>query len=108
MLGLRPVAVLPSLTAIGLQTLVVTTMLAGCATPPASQAAGVGGPSASEAAGATPPLQPVRNLAPFSDDPTQPLSAHQAAWPGTPAQPSAADADAIIAAAITAHEIRKP
>jgi|SRR5262245_33659047 len=108
MLGLRLVALLPSLTAIGLQALAVTSMLAGCATPPTSQAAGVGGPSASEAAGATPHLQAARSLKPFSDDPTQPLSAHQAAWPGTPAQPSAADADAIIAAAITAHEIRKP
>jgi len=102
MLGLRPVAVLPCVTAFG-HALVVTTMLAGCATTPVSQAAGVGGPSASEAAGITPQPQPVGSLRPFSDDPAQPLNSQDAAWPGTPA-----DADAIMAAAITAHEMRKP
>jgi hypothetical protein len=108
MLGLRPVALLPCVAAFGLQALAVTTMLGGCATPPLSPAAGVGGPSASEATGTTQHVQLVRSLRPFSDDPAQPLGPHPEAWPGTPAEPSAADADAIIAAAITAHEMRKP
>src|SRR5262245_26294211 len=103
MLGLRPPVLLPYLTAFGLQVLAVTTMLAGCATTPASQVAGVGGPSASEATGATPHLQPVRSQRLFFDDPAQPFSPHDSPWPGPPA-----DADAIIAAAITAHEMRKP
>ena len=108
MLGLRPVAFLPCVTALGLQALALTTMLGGCATTPLSPAAGVGGPNASEATGSTQQVQTVGSLRLFSDDPAQPLGPHHAAWPGTPAQPSAADADAIIAAAITAHEIRKP
>jgi hypothetical protein len=105
MLGLRPVALLPCVTAFGLQALAVATMLGGCATTPLSLAAGVGGPSASEATGSTQHVQLVRGL---REDPAQPLGLHPAAWPGTPTQPSAADADAIIAAAITAHEMRKP
>jgi hypothetical protein len=108
MLGLRPVALLPVVTAFGLQALAVTTLLGGCATTPLSPAAGVGGPSASETTGTTQHVQRVRSLRLFSDDPAQPLGPHHAAWPDTPDQPSAADADAIIAAAITAHEMRKP
>src|SRR5262245_33054469 len=102
MLGLRRFVVLPSVACFGIAVLVLTIGLGGCASTVSSQAAGVGGPT---------PLDAVRDGRQIPDDPAEPFSANFPVWLSCgrdPALTTAAHADAIIAAAITAHEMRKP
>jgi hypothetical protein len=85
--------------------------LAGCASSPGPQAAQVGGPPVVEADGLPAQVHPAVDIRQHPDDPSEPFSANYGALArlkatlGIRREP---DADAIIAAAITAHEMRKP
>ena len=111
MLGLRRFVVLPSVACFGIAVLVLTIGLGGCASTVSSQAAGVGGPTPLDAEGGPAQVEPVRDVRQVPDDPAEPFSANFPVWLSggrDPALSTAAHADAIIAAAITAHEMRKP
>jgi len=85
--------------------------LAGCASSPGPQAAQVGGPRVSEADGLAAQVHPAADIRQVPDDPAEPFSANYGALArlsSRSAQARRLDEDAIIAAAITAHEMRKP
>jgi hypothetical protein len=108
---LRRLARLPSLAHLCLGPLLAALALAGCASLPAPQAAQVGGPPVLEADGLPAQVHPVADIRQLPDDPTEPFSANYGALArlsSGPGQARRLAEDAIIAAAITAHEVRKP
>ncbi len=104
---LRCVTVLPSLAPLGFAPLAVAILLGGCASTPSSQAAGIGGPARLEADGLPAQVYPARDIRQLPDDSAEPFSANYGRQ-RSGAGAAATDAEAIIAAAITAHEMRKP
>lgn len=113
MAQLRRVALLPSVALACLGLLAAMTMLGGCANTQASQAAAVGGPTALEADGLPMQVHPTSAIRQFPDDPAEPFSANYGGEPAflsgrAASRLSPAAEDAIIAAAITAHEMRRP
>jgi hypothetical protein len=96
-------------------------MLGGCAATSASQAAAVGGPTHREADDLPAQVHPAADIRQVPDDPAEPFSPNYGPndWPnsgvnfgansrrfGSPF--TAAEEEAIIAAAITAHEMLRP
>jgi hypothetical protein len=80
--------------------------LSGCASSPGLQAAHVGGLEADALPAQVHPAVDIRQL---PDDPSEPFSPNYGALARLGSAPARSlDADAIIAAAITAHEMRKP
>jgi len=106
---LRRIARLPSLA--HLVGPLAALALAGCASSPGPQAAQAGGPAILEADGLPAQVHPAADIRQLPDDPSEPFSANYGALArlGSAAgQASRLAEDAIIAAAITAHEMRKP
>ena len=108
---LHRIARLPSLAHPYVGPLAAALVLAGCASSPGLQAAQVGGPTVVEADGLPAQVHPAVDIRQLPDDPSEPFSANYGALARLKATLGVArelDADAIIAAAITAHEMRKP
>ena len=108
---LRRFARLPSPAHLCVGPLAATLALAGCASSPGPQAAQVGGPPILEADGLPAQVHPAADIRQLPDDPAEPFSVNYAALArlsSTPGQARRLAEDAIIAAAITAHEMRKP
>jgi hypothetical protein len=106
---LRRLARLPSLAHLRVGPLAAALALAGCASSPGPQA--VGGPPVLEADGLPAQVHPAADIRQLPDDPTEPFSANYGALARLGSAPGEARRlaeDAIIAAAITAHEMRKP
>ena len=83
----------------------------GCAGLPGSQTAHVGGAGVLEADGLPAQVHPAADIRQLPDDPSEPFSANYgvlARLVSTAGQARRREEDAIIAAAITAHEMRKP
>ena len=103
-----------------LGALPATLMLGGCAGSVASEAAAVGGPAHREVDGLPAHVHPAADIRQLPDDPVQPFSpsygSNYGYYDRAPALParrlgspfSAAEEEAIIAAAITAHETLRP
>jgi hypothetical protein len=102
---------LPSLAHPCVGPLAAALALAGCAGSPGPQAAQVGGPAVVEADGLPAQVHPAADIRQLPDDPSEPFSANYGALSRLKATFGVTrelDADAIVAAAITAHEMRKP
>jgi hypothetical protein len=114
MAPLRRVALLPFVPVACLGLLAAMTTLAGCAnTQGGSLAAAVGGPTALEVDGLPMQVHPTSAIRQFPDDPAEPFSTNYGGEPPllsgrAASRLSPAAEDAIIAAAITAHEMRRP
>jgi hypothetical protein len=112
MLWLRPIACLPALARISI-ALAAALVLAGCASSSGSEAARGESRSVLEADGLPAQVHPAADIRQLPDDPSQPFSRRygSALAPGLARgaeQAANLDAEAIIAAAISAHEMRKP
>ena len=110
MVWLRPMACLPALARIS-APLAALLIIAGCASSPGAEATRVETRSVLAAAGLPAQVHAAADFRHLPDDPSQPFNPHY----GSLTQPArgadeatSLDADAIIAAAITAHEMRKP
>jgi hypothetical protein len=107
---LRRIARLPLL-ALLVGPLAAALVLAGCASSPGPQAAQAGRPAILEADGLPAQVHPAADIRQLPDDPSEPFSANHGALARLGSAAGQADRlaeDAIIAAAITAHEMRKP
>lgn len=93
-------------------------LMAGCATSsadptPASQAVARVDRDATEDDGLPPQVAPPAGIRRLPDDPREPFSRNYGPQPPAPPRPktaglSQAEEDALIARAITAHEMRRP
>src|SRR5262245_54867641 len=114
MVWLRLSACLPTLARLSFAfgPLAVALLAAGCAGSSGSEALRMETRSVLEADGLPAQVRPAADIRQLPDDPSEPFSARYGSVPAAhlargPAPPSF-DAEAIIAAAITAHEMRKP
>ena len=108
---LRRIARLPSRAHLCVGPLAAALALAGCASSPGLPAAQVGGADVLQADGLPAQVHPAADIRQLPDDPTGPFSANYGAFAHLSSGSGQArwlDEDAIIAAAITAHEMRKP
>jgi hypothetical protein len=113
MLWLRLSARVPTLARLSFGPLAAALLTAGCAGSLSSEAARMETRSVLEAAGLPGQVHPAADIRQLADDPSEPFSARYGSAPAPllarGATPAASfDAEAIIAAAITAHEMRKP
>ena len=113
MLWLRVSACVSGLARMSCGPLAAALLAAGCTAAPGSEATRMQTRSVLEADGLPAQAHPAADIRQLPDDPSQPFSARYGSAPApvlargaTPA-PSL-DAEAIIAAAITAHEMRRP
>ena len=112
MLWLRPIACLPALARVSV-ALAAALVMAGCASSSGSEVARSETRSVLEADGLPAQVHPAADIRQLPDDPSQPFS-RQYGSASAPRfvrgaeQAASLDAEAIIAAAITAHEMRKP
>src|SRR5689334_18436010 len=93
-------------------------LMAGCATSsaeptPAPQAMASADRDATEGDGLPPQIAPPAGIRRLPDDPREPFSRNYGSQPPAPPSPqtahlSQAEEDALIARAITAHEMRRP
>jgi hypothetical protein len=112
MLWLRSIACLSVLARLSVP-LAAALVVAGCASSSGFEAARVETRSVLEADGLPAQVHPAADIRQLPDDPSQPFSRHYGSAPaprlgGGAEQAASLDAEAIIAAAITAHEMRKP
>src|SRR5262245_31146447 len=112
MVWLRPTACLPALARASL-LLVALLVVAGCARSSGLELVRVEARGVAEADGLPAHVHPAADIRHWPDDPRQPFSPQYGSLPPSPRAGEAdavasLDAEAIIAAAITAHEMRKP
>jgi hypothetical protein len=112
MVWLRPIACLPDLARLS-APLAALIIAAGCASSSGSEATRVETRSVLAADGLPARVHAAADLRHLPDDPSQPLSPHLGSATASRfargvEEATSLDADAIIAAAITAHEMRKP
>jgi hypothetical protein len=111
MVWLRQSACVPTLARLLFGPLAAALLAAGCAGSSGSEAARMETRSVLEADGLPAQVHPAADIRQLPDDPSEPFSARYGSAPllarGAASVPSF-DAEAIIAAAITAHEMRKP
>jgi len=110
MLWLRPIACLPALARVSIGPVAAALVAAGCASSSGPEVARLETRSVLEADGLPAQVHPAADIRQLPDDPSEPFS-HQYGSRLVPRPGEAAaslNAEAIIAAAITAHEMRKP
>src|SRR5262245_3885828 len=113
MVRLRAGACLSTLARVWVGPLAAAFIAAGCAASSGSEAGRLETRSVFEADGLPAPVVRAADIRQLPDDPSEPFSTRYGSAPAPflarrPAPPQSLDAEAIIAAAITAHEMRKP